>query len=52
MKIRFKFTIGLFIILLTFGLGLNLLIRQVLIEIWKEALRIILMKLSKAPENI
>ena len=32
MKIRFKFTIGLFIILVTLGLGLNILIRQVLIE--------------------
>jgi len=32
MKIKFKFTIGLFIILVTLGLGLNILIRQVLIE--------------------
>lgn len=32
MKIKFKFTIGLFIILVTLGLGLNMLIRQVLIE--------------------
>lgn len=32
MKIRFKFAIGLFIILVTLGLGLNILIRQVLIE--------------------
>lgn len=32
MKIRFRFTIGLFIILVTLGLGLNISIRQVLIE--------------------